>query len=226
MNGLKLFDKSTLNIFCDASIAAFDDETIGCPGCITTSVIPASLTILEKDLRILRNSTNNQSEITAILMAVNQALKYRDMYETINIFSDSKISVYGLRTWIFNWINNINNGVMYSSSGTPVANQQIFMHIINTIVYNGLQVRIYHQKGHVTTTALIPKAKSVFMQSNNIMISDKEVKYISIANDIIDGESRRSLNDINLYCKPLIAPLKYGIDKNLLNAYKQLINQN
>ena len=107
-----LFNDRTLNIFTDASIVKIENETIGCAG----NNIVANNTIIDQPRLIYRNSTNNNSEIAAIHMAVVNALNYRHQFETINIFSDSKICIYGLREWIFNWIadENTKDGVLIS----------------------------------------------------------------------------------------------------------------
>lgn len=225
MNILKLFNQDTLNIFCDASIYKRASETIGCPGSIIVTNSPDAV-IASGDFRFLRYSSNNNAEITAILMAVCQALQHRDQFNTINIFSDSKISVYGLRKWIFDWCNNIRDGEMYSSSGTPVANQQIFIHIVNLIVNNNLKLSLYHQKGHVSSSGNMNVAKQVFMDSNNISITDEEARYISTFNDYVDRQTKteliavaRHLKDIRDIHKPLI----YNIDQDILDKYKALI---
>lgn len=223
MSSLNLFGDGVLNIFCDASILKLTNETIGCPGSIA---IGPSTDIVDGQIHLLRFSSNNNAEITAILMAVQQALFFRENYSTINIFSDSKISVFGLKTWVFNWIRSMNQGILYSSSGEPVANQQIFIHIIHLIISNGLSVNIYHQKGHVSNRNLLP-AKKLFLESNGIFLTDEEATYISEYNNQIDiltkNELYRLRNDLQEqpnYKSPII----YGINKPGLKTYKSLID--
>lgn len=228
MNGMKLFDCKTLNIFCDASISKFPNETLGCPGSIAVVNTPDAV-IASGVTRLLRYSSNNNAEITAIMMAIEQALSMRDSYETINIFSDSKISVYGLRKWIFDWVNDIRDGEMYSSSGTPVANQQIFIHIVNLVIENNFKLNLYHQKGHVSGNSL-DIAKRVFLESNDIVLTDKEALYISTYNDYIDKATKSELrsighhfNSISFLQRPIIY---YGITQDRISQYKTLISPN
>lgn len=221
---MKLFGQDVLNIFCDASIMKLENETIGCPGSV---VIGPSTDIVDGSIQLLRQSSNNNAEITAILMALQQALKFRSDFPIINIFSDSKISVYGLREWMFNWARSIKDGVLYSSSGEPVANQQIFLHIVRLVVSTNLNVNLYHQKGHVSDRNLLP-AKQLFLESNGILISDDEAIYISKYNNYIDILTKQELQkvDINALFPQLSNPLLYGLDKSVLPDFKSLIRPN
>lgn len=228
MNALNLFDDRTLNIFCDASISKFPDETIGCPGSIAVINTPDAV-IASGVTRFLRYSSNNNAEITAIMMAIELALSLRESYETINIFSDSKISVYGLRKWIFDWLNDVRDGEMYSSSGTPVANQQIFISIVNLVVKNDFKLNLYHQKGHVSGNG-IDIAKKVFLESNDILLTDEEARYISTFNDYIDKATKTELRSMGNHFKGISALQKpiiyYGIAQDRIDHYKTLISPN
>ena len=182
------------NIFTDASIIkTIYGETIGCAGAVGVPSLNSENTIVST--QILRNSTNNNSEITAILLGIHMALNVPKNYK-INLFSDSKICVYGLREWIFNWANNrLPDGTMVSSSGTPVANQNIFLDIINLIIVNKLPINIYHQKGHVTNTEdSLSNATKVFFESNGILLDKNDVINISDMNNYIDNYTRAKLN--------------------------------
>ena len=128
-----LGNSNTLNIFTDASIKQVGQETVGCAGAFC--VAGKDRTIINQTNRILRYATNNSSEITAVKLGIDLAIDYRNDFDTINLFSDSKICIYGLREWIFNWIDNMSNGVLYNSSNTEVANQEMFKKIINLITH-------------------------------------------------------------------------------------------
>lgn len=185
---------NTCNIFTDASIIkTIYGETIGCAGAI------GYLTSGNKDpiisTKIIRESTNNNSEITAILLGVGIALSAPKGFK-INLFSDSKICIYGLREWIYSWMNNREpDGTMVSSSGTPVANQEVFLHIINLITTNNLSINLYHQKGHVKNTkSSLDNAKKVFFESNGVVLDDQDIFNISSFNNYIDEYTRAKLN--------------------------------
>ena len=186
-----VFNEYTLNIFSDASTIKNGNEIIGAPGYV--AVIGNN--IVYKDVRILRESTNNESEIYAILMAIQYALFNRDKAQVINIFSDSQFAVFGLREWIFNWMNNIRDDRLYNSSNKQVANQKIFMNIIYIILQYDLKVSIYHNRGHFTHNKL-DEFILLFKKHNflNDYIDRDVATSIMYYNDIIDRYTRDTLN--------------------------------
>lgn len=193
----KLFGRDVLNIFCDASIKKTNSgRTYGCPGSIAVDTTGSSV-----DYRhtILVDSTNNESEITAIVMAIQQNIEYKNMYPIINIFSDSKISVNGLRDWMLNWISNSKDGVLMSTSG-EVANQQIFLHALNLIMYNLDSFRLYHVDGHKNpeNPSQVNKVINDFERFNGIKIGPIEAKYLCYYNGVIDNKTRDELDLVNL----------------------------
>ena len=62
-----IFNDKTLNIFTDASVLKTEKETIGSPGYV--AVIGEN--IVDQKSIILRESTNNESELYAINMAIH-----------------------------------------------------------------------------------------------------------------------------------------------------------
>lgn len=226
-----LFNKDTLNIFTDASIIKYPDgETVGCAGAhIITGSDPVN-NILEQPRTIIRNTTNNNSEIKAILLGIQRALVYRNRYKTINLISDSKICIYGLREWVFNWVNDsVNSDVLIGSQGDPVANQDVILQIIYTIINNGLVINLYHQKGHVRDSEKsLTEAKNTFINSNHIQddIDIELIKNISIANNIVDNFTRETLKSYPRIPQPvpinnLVSFTYNGFDTN---RYKELLN--
>ena len=78
-----IFNDKTLNIFTDASVYKTQNETLGAPGYV--AVIGEN--IVDERSIILRESTNNESELYAIFMAIQFALLNRDKVQVINIHS-------------------------------------------------------------------------------------------------------------------------------------------
>ena len=223
-------NNSTLNIFCDASITKpknIGEKPTGCAGATSIIVDKNGATSYEDILvKVLPESTNNNSEVTAVLLGIYLAIKYNHQVDAINLFSDSKITIMGLREWIFNWVDNMENEQMYSSGGTPVANQDIICQIVNYILYYKLDIRLFHQKGHVTgTNESIANAKRVFNVSNYISLDDEEIRIISKYNDIIDNHTRNQLQDISSYRK-LIRPIEFPLVRDHIEVYKKLIGRN
>ena len=211
-----------MNIFTDASIIkTIYGETIGCSGAIC----------MEDNntykFEISRDSTNNISEITAVKLAVELALQNRDRFDTINIWSDSQWSIYGLTKWIRSWTNNMQNYNLMNSSGEIVKNQQIFLSIIRMIIHNNLKINFYHIKGHVNERDYksINHAISVFSKSNNATISREKIFRAVSMNNMVDKTTRQILQaykgvkpvKIN---REVLLPM---LDKNEMVIYYNLV---
>ena len=140
----QFYNENTLNIFSDASMFS----QLGCYGVV--AVVKDN--IIDSTYRLVSNTTSNNSEIKGIRAALDLALKYKDRFQFINIFSDSLISVNGLRDYIYNWKYNKNDGLLYSTAKKPVANQEIFIEahrILNILEAAPCIIHLYHQAGHV-----------------------------------------------------------------------------
>lgn len=228
MDNLFYYSPKTLNIFCDASIVKMEDgETISCPGAIAVVTDEHGFqSTIEEKFDCLRFSTNNRGELTAILLALQLANKYKNGFYTINIFSDSKISVSGLRDWIFGWMKNIDrDGNMISSTGEPVKNQDIIRHIISYVVVNNIKFNLYHCKGHVNESGGPMKAIKVFNTSNRLDVTNMNmIKLMAQFNDKIDvltGEVLESY--VPRKMEGVIYPIACVVKDDNMKRYKKLL---
>lgn len=221
INYNQIFNEKTLNIFTDASMRTIKNEVIGAPGYV--AVIDNN--IVNQDMRILRESTNSESELYAIYMAIQYALLNRDKVQVINIFSDSQFAVYGLREWIFSWMNNIRNDRLYNSSKKEVAHQTIFMSIIYTILQYNLQISFYHNRGHFTETK-IDEFRKLFRKHNflNDDIDLHTARTIMKYNDRIDNATRSLLYSTSNLPNKLEIPDYLARNDLDMNHYKKLLN--
>ena len=225
MRDFKVFGRDVLNIFCDASIKKTDLGTYGCPGSIAVDTTGSSV-----DYRstILVDSTNNESEIYAILLATQQAILYKNAFQRINIFSDSRISVCGMRDWMLNWIRRAKGDTLMSTSGL-VANQQIFLHVLNLIMNNLESYRLYHIDGHMNENnpSHIMTVMKDFEKFNGIKIGPIEAAYLCKYNNLIDKETGdelelADLDSLKRLKQPFIYPIPSLIDANKL--YKDVFD--
>ena len=193
MNINDIFNEESINIFTDASILKLPNgEYMGAPGC----VVVHNDQILESSVFITDDTTNNNSEIKAIRLGVQAALKYKDHFPCIRLFSDSQICVFGLREWIYKWKTDSTGSTLLSTSGTPVANQEIFLEIANYIVLNNLEIELFHQRGHIALTNpdSFIKATDDFNKFNYNCGADIElVKKLSYYNNMVDEMTRSHL---------------------------------
>ncbi len=225
-----------LNIFTDASIKRIRKENsfVGCPGMVSY----IGYQELSKRLQLLNFSTNNESEIRAIQMAVEYIYECIHLYpfiKRINIFSDSRICVYGLREWYKNWFSNIKNGELYGSSG-KVKNQKYFIFIIKAIEQLGIPINIYHLRGHMENKPAYEFITS-FYKENHIAGYHGKMNY-DLQNYLVHGNYEIDKEtgvvdaiDISNIIIPykredLVSPFDYtdlirSID---LNKYEQLIS--
>ena len=195
MNINDIFNDKSINIFTDASIMKLPNgEYLGAPG----FVVVYKDTVLESGYCIIDNTTNNNSEIKAIRMGVNAALKYKNacIFPNIRIFSDSLLCINGLREWIYRWKANPEGTMLVSSSGTAVANQDIFLEIANYIVMNNLEIEFFHQRGHISLAnpSSVIAATDDFNKFNPGYNADIElVKQLSYYNNMVDEMTRSHL---------------------------------
>lgn len=184
----------TLNIFCDASILPLgNNEFAGCYGAIAK----CKDRLIDQRYFICSNTTNNNSEIKAIRTGIQIACAYKQYFRNINIFSDSEISILGIRDRIFDWYLCDNN--LYGFKYNKIASQSIYVEIVTMTLNNDLYIGFYHQKGHVVCSYNnnLLTARQVFKASNNIRsdIDINLIKYISDNNNKIDGLTRLALRN-------------------------------
>ena len=186
-----MFNRNTLNIFCDGSIKKIihpdgTPETIGCAGAYACCGIVSNE--IEKSCTVIRGATNNITELMAIYEALVIAQKHRHEFKTINFISDSKINIMGLREWIFKWIVP-GMSQLCSSSGTP-KNQPELLKNIYFILQNKLNVNFYHINGHKNPNieSHMKAAYKTFKESNHLQhpIEHKLITNLCIGNDIVD----------------------------------------
>jgi ribonuclease HI len=187
------------NIFCDASMDTY--HRIGCAGIYLVSEDFKS----PIDCYYVRqfNATNNSAEILAIYHAVLMALYYRNRkdydFDRFRIFSDSKICIYGLREWIYGWVNNQNaDGLLKRSDDAPVLNQSYFKEIVRLIIDYNLPISFVHQKGHMNLSeGAMRKAEEFFYSTNGYSPKDigADIRFINAYNIEVDTKSRELLHD-------------------------------
>lgn len=228
-----------INLFCDASIDT--NKKIACGGCYAVAQDENEHTPIGYKLCIQHNATNNSAEILAIWIGVNEALRIRQTHPNaiFRLFSDSKISLYGLRDWIKNWIKNAerkNTDILISSSGQEVANQQCFIDIYNIIIETGLRIELYHQRGHVGESGGVnlTTARTQFIRANKVSPESLglDIKFISEYNHCIDNATRSAMRNYidfgilneNTIIQP-IDPLYHYIRSNMLPQYIRNINK-
>lgn len=211
-------NESVLNLFTDASLKSRGNETDICYGCVAVCCD----TIVDSDYRVNTSKTSNNGEAQGILLALQFAIKYKNIYPVINIFSDSLITIANIRDRYMNWKYHKDNYINKSTG--IVQNQSLFVHMMQLICDYDLSVNFFHQKGHVDQRKFddIKHATNVFATSNRITskIDYAFIRYISNYNNIVDITSRSILTRTDTISTKYETPFVYIPTYDLLNQYK------
>lgn len=229
--GLQL--DTALNVFCDASLTTVEDKTTSCPG----FAIVYQNKIIKSDYKVIFNSSNNYGEIYAIRMGIKAVydMGYKlGSVSRINVFSDSQISIFGLREWIFTWYRNLNSEkqMVANDRKSEIANQEVYNSIVNLVAYEGIPIHLYHQLGHKNYNNIkhIRKVITSFNTVNNERITIDEARYISYYNEFVDKYTRINLLKVTKsslfkqtdYQKYII-PVSIILTDNIMRRYSDLI---
>jgi ribonuclease HI len=221
-----VFNMKTLCVFCDASTTPGNTEVIGAPGAIAVTVgIDGNTALIDSSYMLLRMSTNNESEMTAIQLGVNLCSKYKNNFDSFLVFSDSQISIFGLREWLPTWVKYSRKGELKNQTGKSIANQEIMKSIVITIVNRRLKIRFFHQKGHAHNK--VENTVVTFANSNNLLITPELGLELSNWNDFVDRFTGEVLEKADLSFSEATAKLlpitRYYIGKEMLDKYLGLI---
>lgn len=220
MTANEIFGNDSINVFTDASILTKGNSMIGCAGFCTVH----NNQFINKNAMIVPKTNSARAELVAIYMGLEELLLYKKSNMILRLFSDSQLSILGIRDRIFNWMNNNRNKLLTNQS-TDVKNQDLIISIINIIIENNINVEFYHQKGHINykSDKELLIAKTVFRKSNNIDINDMDFfRKISYANDIVDKYTKYILRtNINT---DVSFPVSFLYKKFDSNVYKNLVN--
>lgn len=200
-----LINDHTLNIFTDASILQKEYNDIGMSVSSPGAQIYLGDQLKDTIIQVLPDCTNNEGEITAIQLGLYLAVRWRAMLpqvDNINLFSDSKISLLGLRDWSFSWVKQEKQGIIYGSGG-PVKNQLHFIDAIHYIIANDLRINLYHVRGHMKAINFtnVVKFRNTFRKENHLSYipDDHIVNFLIKGNNSIDDATRKQLNFAKIY---------------------------
>lgn len=244
-----IYNEDTLNIFSDASMygSKWNGYSIGCAGVELATA--ASRTDVVTNLYpngyipnyiVTLDTSNNNSELIAARQGILFAIANKNRFKTINLFSDSLLSVNSIKDWSEGWFykalrDNNSDWVFKNSAGAPVANQDIIKSIIVLIYYNDLRINIYHQRGHCSNNLKL--VKKDFIKFNNLnrndYITDNFIKEITYMNDVVDKRSRHTMQNFvqsgyapYIINNTLIPGIEYDVSRINYKYFKSLIGGN
>lgn len=204
-----IYNNETLNIFCDASSATLKNKKYGCSG----AVCVCKDTEVDSKYHLMDVPDNNWSEIDAIRIGISLAIMHKDEFKRINLFSDSKMAISGIKTRFQRW--KIHNGIIDEVGSGSTVYQQLFIELAINIATEGFtNLNLYHQAGHATNNrAGVNNAMHVFVASNGNReyIDPNFIRYISKWNNYVDESSReiiyRKRDELSLI--HIVEPLEF-----------------
>lgn len=180
------------DIYADASINL--ETKLGCSGIIL--VDRKKDKIIDERYYVKIDATNNMCEIIAIWMAIYRAIELlysQSLPFQVNIFSDSQISLFGIRDWITTWVANRKGNTLINSSGS-VSNQEWFSDSYYAIISSGIKLKFFHQKGHVDANNYksIYASDKLFRTANGITMNmaGTTPQVLAKYNNLVDNHSR------------------------------------
>lgn len=234
---LQVFDicnNHTLNLFSDASTRhknrqeKKNSSTVSsCYGAIAVT----GNTCIEEIYRIQSITTVPAAELRGIRCSLGLAIKYRNYFKVINLFTDSQYVVQALRDNIYNWEYSakmdyfIYSGMKETKRNSRIPNQELIFECAEFIkeLKKTCQVNIIHISSHVNLNkqSQIDSAMLAFANINgfeNICFS--ALQYLVKYNDIVDRQTRTIINRADLshsYQDPIVI-------KPTPERYNQLLN--
>ena len=212
-----IFNEDTINVFTDASMEP--DNYHGCAGAV---LVDQFYKATYRDI-VLKKSNTYRSELIAIKLGIIEGLKTGR--KNINIFSDSLLSINGLRKWVFNWQKRSKDDILLTSEDKKVVNMDIIYDIIKMITkHDDRNINLFHQKGHIGPKDTA-KVMALFKRTNGYSIDRKMVAVLKQYNDMVDHCTRTNLKTRNTIKRRYKAHgrmfYKLPNSKKLLNKYKE-----
>lgn len=143
--------------------------------------------LIYEEAVVHEDKTCAYAEISALAKGLENLWKYVRATELkkikASVYTDSMLYYKSLTEWIYVWIKTAKDGVFYSSSGKPVANQEeikvAFEFLQNLHEYG--TVKLFHINSHVAKKN-VKKLKEKFEKFNKCSISDLEFLFIYAQN--------------------------------------------
>ena len=212
------FNPSTLNIFCDASMGSnkYGSTSTGCSGiCLVFGALDKRFPMLNTQsfFQITKKATNNTAEARAVIMGINEAIRYMYQFPILRVISDSQLTIFNIRDRIINWrVSKKDPGQLVGTNGS-IKNQELFMEMLYPILQTGVHIEFVHQGGHVdfSDQKTIDRATHIFQVSNNVrdVVDPELIRAISYFNNYVDRASREFLHSADIATVNPRFPLTY-----------------
>jgi ribonuclease HI len=143
--------------------------------------------LIYEEAEVHDEKTCAYAEISALAKGLENLWKYVKATELkkikVSVYTDSMLCYKSLTEWIYTWLKTAKDGIFYSSSGKPVANQKeikIAFEFIHNLHEYGT-IKLFHINSHVAKKN-VKKLKEKFEHFNKCSISDLEFLFIYAQN--------------------------------------------
>ena len=218
-----IYNSNTLNIFSDASMKKIKKKGNVLSACYGAVALSEDH-IVDEMIRVQSLCTVPAAELRGIRCSLYLALKYRNLYRVINIFSDSLYAITSIRDFAMDWIWDSKNeyykyNKFHPKSSRPIQNQELIYECIMLI--NELRktniINIFHQRGHIQSSDEMVIAKEAFKKYNGFTfeVSFNIIRYISMYNNLIDEKTRNIIKYNDFYSDNYIDPVVFKPNPNI-----------
>ncbi len=192
-------------VFTDGGGFKNEDESSGYDSSsafrIFKSFSDGRLEFLTEKTKITQGGTNNFGEIHAIRMGLQEAKKVISALKTdksiqVEVYTDSKLCIQSLTQWIWGWMKNRRDGVLYRINGEKVKNQEEILgafKLMKELKNKKATIRFFHVNSHKAKKN-IEKDHKNFQKKNDCEITLDFYKFIYAQNDLCDKMVTESYN--------------------------------
>lgn len=216
-----------INCYTDASTMRVNDTMMSSAG----YMIIADGKVINSQYTIIDHVDNSYGELYALFMGIKAVLKYSYRNRPINIFSDSMVSVDGLKTDVFRWHRE--SGTLLAGSGGKISYQNVYSHIIHEVVNHHMKINIYHIMSHMNLRYKEERDRfrTCFNGINMKDIGDDTIDELVHYNSLVDEMVKHSLKAFiegetcgPAMCRNSEVAFHIPIDDRTLQQYAGLVN--
>lgn len=208
-NADRIRNPETLNIFCDGSCKVSRGTSFGGFAALATVCYNVQ-EVFYRGWTQEESFASDLMELYALRSALSMVYRWKDIYPTINVFSDSVYAIKSVKNWIYNWHYDCGSNLYYKTTKqneTPKNISLIYEIATSFITLMGMttNLNLYFVKGHINhmgSVKNLQKAAESFKLNNGIKgkVDLNLIRYLSYNNDLADYYAKKGSNEIDFNC--------------------------
>lgn len=183
----------SFQIFTDGGAFAKDKQKTHFVAVSTLRIFDQDKKMIFREGTVYDEHTGAFAEVNAICRALKAMIQYmeasKDDKVDIRLYTDSMTYFRSLTEWIYGWIKNARDGVLYSTNGTPVLHQETIKRAFEYMnkIRNTGKIKFFHIKSH-GAKCRIDELKKEFEKFNKCKLTDEEFAFIYLQNKKCDDD--------------------------------------